>query len=125
MLFGIMMGSMASEYPYLNLIAFTHTIVLSPAMLGLIRWGLVIHGFIDGYSRLITALRASDNNCADTVLDLFLDAAQQYHVPSRVRGDHGVENLRIAEYMEHFRGPGRGSYIWGRYVEYYQALYSN
>ncbi|KAF8143096.1 hypothetical protein K438DRAFT_1456329, partial [Mycena galopus ATCC 62051] len=34
----------------------------------------VIHGFIDGYSRLITGLRASDNNTADTVLELFLDA---------------------------------------------------
>ncbi|KAF8127790.1 hypothetical protein K438DRAFT_1488092, partial [Mycena galopus ATCC 62051] len=41
---------------------------------GLIRWGIVIHGFIDGYSRLITGLRASDNNTADTVLELFLDA---------------------------------------------------
>nr|VWO95326.1 Zn(2)-C6 fungal-type domain-containing protein [Ganoderma boninense] len=61
-------------------------------------------------------LRASDNNRADTVLGLFLDAVHQYHVPSRVRGDHGVENLRVAEYMEDFRGPGRGSYIWGRSV---------
>ncbi|KAJ7460386.1 hypothetical protein B0H11DRAFT_2242157 [Mycena galericulata] len=26
---------------------------------GLIRWGIVIHGFIDGYSRIITGLRAS------------------------------------------------------------------
>ncbi|KAJ7204245.1 hypothetical protein B0H12DRAFT_997841, partial [Mycena haematopus] len=34
----------------------------------------VIHGFIDGYSRLITGLRASDNNTAETVLGLFLDA---------------------------------------------------
>ncbi|KAF8173207.1 hypothetical protein K438DRAFT_1426206, partial [Mycena galopus ATCC 62051] len=41
---------------------------------GLIRWGIVIHGFIDGYSRLITGLRASDNNTADTVLELFLNA---------------------------------------------------
>ncbi|KAF8058661.1 hypothetical protein FPV67DRAFT_1391617, partial [Lyophyllum atratum] len=32
----------------------------------------VIHGFIDGYSRLITALRAHNNNLADTVLGLFL-----------------------------------------------------
>ena len=76
----------------------------------------MIHGFIDGYSRLITGLRVSDNNRADTVLGLFLDAAHLYHVPSRVRGDHGVENLRVAEYMESFRGQGRGSYIWGRYI---------
>lgn len=85
-----------------------------PTNAGLIRWGLVIHGFIDGYSCLITALRASNNNRADTVLDVFLSAATRYNVPSRVRGDHGVENLRVAEYMEMFRGIGRGSYIWGR-----------
>ncbi|THV08524.1 hypothetical protein K435DRAFT_595104, partial [Dendrothele bispora CBS 962.96] len=42
--------------------------------IGLIRWGIVIHGFIDGYSRLVTGLRASNNNYADTVLHLFLQA---------------------------------------------------
>ncbi|KAJ6448518.1 hypothetical protein C8R45DRAFT_761396, partial [Mycena sanguinolenta] len=41
---------------------------------GLIRWGIVIHGFIDGYSHLITGLRASNNNRGSTVLLLFLDA---------------------------------------------------
>ncbi|KAF7311754.1 hypothetical protein MIND_00185800 [Mycena indigotica] len=92
--YGIMMGSMAS----------------------LIRWGIVIHGFIDGYSRLITGLRASDNNRAETVLDLFLDAATVYGVPSRVRGDHGTENLYVAAWMEDYRGVLRGSYIWGRSV---------
>ena len=91
-------------------------ICLKAPLLGLIRWGIVIHGFIDGYSRLITGLRASDNNRADTVLSLFHSAISQYGVPSRLRGDHGVENLRVAEYMEEFRGPGRGSYIWGRQV---------
>ncbi|KAF7311812.1 hypothetical protein MIND_00191700 [Mycena indigotica] len=62
---------------------------------GLIRWGIVIHGFIDGYSRLITGLRASDNNSANTVLALFLTAAEIYGVPSRLRGDHGTENLSV------------------------------
>ncbi|KAF7310367.1 hypothetical protein HMN09_00578700 [Mycena chlorophos] len=83
---------------------------------GLIRWGIVIHGFIDGYSRLITGLRASNNNRAGTVLELFLDAARIYGVPSRVRGDHGGENLHVAAWMEVYRGIGRGSYIWGRSV---------
>lgn len=82
---------------------------------GLIRWGIVIHGFIDGYSRLIVGLRASDNNYGETVLALFLDAANSYGVPSRIRGDHGVENILLAAWMDQFR-PGRhGSYIWGRY----------
>ncbi|KAK7012546.1 hypothetical protein R3P38DRAFT_2550320, partial [Favolaschia claudopus] len=51
------------------------------------------NGFIDGYSRLITGLRASDNNHGSTVLMLFLDAAALYGAPSRMRGDHGVENI--------------------------------
>lgn len=83
--------------------------------IGLIRWGIVIHGFIDGYSRLITGLRASNNNSAQTVLDLFLAAAAVYGVPSRLRGDHGLENLYVAAWMEAQRGERRGSYIWGRY----------
>ncbi|KAJ4473970.1 hypothetical protein C8J55DRAFT_376515, partial [Lentinula edodes] len=41
---------------------------------GLIRWGIIIHGFIDGYSRLITGLRASNNNRGQTVLSLFISA---------------------------------------------------
>jgi hypothetical protein len=82
--------------------------------LGLIRWGIVIHGFIDGYSRLITGLRASDNNRASTVLDLFLASAAVYGIPSRLRGDHGTENLLVAAWIEDFQGTLRGSYIWGR-----------
>jgi hypothetical protein len=81
---------------------------------GLIRWGIVIHGFIDGYSRLITGLLASNNNRGQTVLDLFLAAIEIYGVPSRLRGDHGVENLLVAAWIEGFRGEGRGSYLWGR-----------
>jgi hypothetical protein len=81
---------------------------------GLIRWKIVIHGFIDGHSRLIVGLRANNNNRASTVLDLFLDAIPVHGRPSRVRGDHGTENVRVARWMEENRGQGRGSYIWGR-----------
>jgi hypothetical protein len=65
---------------------------------------------------LITGLRASDNNMGNTVLDLFLQAAQVYGVPSRLRGDHGTENIAVATWMEEYRGTRRGSYIWGRSV---------
>lgn len=74
----------------------------------------MIHGFIDGYSRLVTGLRASNNNQANTVLDLFLLATRVYGVPSRLRGDHGTENIAVATWMEEHRGIRRGSYIWGR-----------
>lgn len=52
----------------------------------------------------------------ETVLNLFLSAVNIYGVPSRVRGDHGVENIKVAAWMEVFRGEIRGSYIWGRPV---------
>jgi len=63
------------------------------------RWRLVIHGSIDGYSRLIVYLRCSDNNWADTVLHLFVEAVQHYGCPSRVRGDRGGEDTLVADFM--------------------------
>ena len=35
----------------------------------LFRWGLIIHGGIDGYSRLMVFLRLSSNNRAETVVE--------------------------------------------------------
>jgi hypothetical protein len=86
----------------------------SPRRSELIRWKFVIHGFIDGKSRFITGIRCSTNNRADTVLDVFLEAVTNHGLPSRVRGDHGTENVRVAAYMMQERGDHRGSYIWGR-----------
>ena len=40
----------------------------------LIRWGFVIHGGIDGFSRYIVYLHCSTNNKKETVLDLFEQA---------------------------------------------------
>lgn len=72
----------------------------------LIRWRFVIHGAIDGYSRLIMFLRGSFNNRASTVLSAFTAAVDQYGLPSRIRIDRGGENVRVSEYMlEH---PHRG-----------------
>ena len=84
----------------------------------LIRWRIVIHGGIDGYSRTPIYLNASDNNRAATVLHLFLKAVQSYGLPSRVRADQGGENTLVSEYMlrHPLRGPGRGSFITGRSV---------
>jgi hypothetical protein len=67
--------------------------------------------FVDGYSRFIVGARAHNNNRAMTVLDLFLEASQ-HGVPRRVRGDHGVENVELARWMDVHRG--LGSYIFGR-----------
>ena len=67
---------------------------------GLIHWGIVIHGFIDDYSQLITGLHTSDNNLGITILDLFMAAAKVYSVPSCIRGDHSIENILLAAWME-------------------------
>ncbi|KAK6968904.1 hypothetical protein R3P38DRAFT_3244481 [Favolaschia claudopus] len=83
---------------------------------GLIRWKLVVHAFIDGKSRFVTGMRVSANNLSQTVLRIFERAVGLDGWPSRVRGDHGVENLKVAALMIEIRGQGRGSYIFGTSV---------
>ena len=97
----------------------------------LIRWGIVIHGMIDGHCRTvrffmlpyvqlftshhqIVGLRASADNRASTVLNIFLHTVQAYGTPWRVRGDRGGENIDVATWMIQHRGSNRSSFLWGR-----------
>lgn len=82
----------------------------------MIRYRIVIHGFIDGYSRLALGMRANNNNRAQTVLDLFEAIALVHGYPSRTRGDYGTENVLVGNRMNEIRGLRRGSYIYGKYV---------
>lgn len=82
----------------------------------LIRWRIVVHGGIDGFSRLIVYLSAATNNRATTVLDCFLSAVEQFGLPSRVRSDKGGENIEVAHYMVSRQGENRNSHITGRSV---------
>lgn len=65
----------------------------------LIRWHLVIHGAIDGYSRTITFLKCSSNNTASTVLTYFQTAVEAHGLPTRIRTDLGGENIDVWHYM--------------------------
>ena len=51
----------------------------------LIRWKIVMHGAIDGYSCRILYLKGSDNNRAETVFVLFCEGVMECGLPSRVR----------------------------------------
>nr|XP_029132269.1 uncharacterized protein LOC114919795 [Labrus bergylta]XP_029132270.1 uncharacterized protein LOC114919795 [Labrus bergylta]XP_029132271.1 uncharacterized protein LOC114919795 [Labrus bergylta] len=82
----------------------------------LIRWRFVVHGGVDGFSRLVVYLNVAGNNRASTVLQSFINAVQQYGLPSRVRSDKGRENSDVAEFMIRSRGTNRNSHITGRSV---------
>ena len=60
--------------------------------------------------------RHINNNRADSVVQLFLMAVQQYNLPSRVRTDLGMENIEVARVMLERRGLNRGSIITGTSV---------
>ena len=55
----------------------------------------ICDGCLDGYSRRIIFLNCSTNNKAATVLQLFLNAIQNFVIPSRIRGDQGTENIEV------------------------------
>ena len=81
----------------------------------LIRWKLIIHGCIDGFSRRIMFQKCSPNSLTETVLTLFLEAIDNDGGlwPSRIRVDRGVENVLVCDAMVMARGDGRGSFIPG------------
>jgi hypothetical protein len=61
----------------------------------------------------VVVLKASTNNRATTVFDLFLEAHEEYGMPSHMRGDRGGENIDVATYMVMQNGPNHGSFLWG------------
>ena len=68
----------------------------------LIRWRMVIHGAVDGYSRKILYLKCANNNKASTVVSYFSHAASTFGIPDKVRSDLGGENTDVWRYMLHY-----------------------
>ena len=65
----------------------------------LVRWKMVVHMGIDGFSRLIVYGECSSNNKASTVVNLFQKAENNFGLPLRVRSDCGAENALVWQYM--------------------------
>ena len=74
--------------------------------------GFVIHGGIDGFSRLVVYLQCTTNKKSDTVGELFLLATEKYEWLSRVISDYGGEKVVVWEVKEE-RSSNRGNYLVG------------
>jgi hypothetical protein len=91
-----------------------YDVVLQSILQGLAKYKLYVHGFIDGKTRYVTGLRVHNNNRASTIAVLFHEARSIHGTPRRLRGDHGTENIEVAEWVDVHNG--LGSYLWGPYV---------
>ena len=70
------------------------------------KYGIVMHGVIDDYSRFVLALRASDSNDKFQVLSTFILGCDkvQGKIPSLVKINHGGENRAVYQFMLLHRG---------------------
>ena len=80
------------------------------------RWRFVVHGGIDGFSRLPVYLKVNTNNRAETVLEDFVEAVNKFGLPNKVRSDKGGENVLVAQYMLEKKGVESRPFIAGRSV---------
>ena len=65
----------------------------------LISWNFVIHGCVDGFSRLQTHLDVSVDNYASTSLNHFVRSMREFGIPGRVRIDGGKEFNHVEKFM--------------------------
>ena len=56
---------------------------------------MVIHGGVDGFTRIPMFLHCSTNNKVANVLELFLNVVEHFGLPSRVRSDKEKEHVDV------------------------------
>ena len=81
-------------------------------------WRIVMHGAIEGCSRMIRYLQCSNNNLAATALHLSIGAISIHSLLSRVRPNFGVKNVDVVRLMLDCPegGINRVTFIGGTYV---------
>ena len=82
----------------------------------LVKWLFVVHGCVDGYTRIPVYLACCTNNEAVTAFAHFIKAVENWGLPSRTHCDQGSENVDVVKYMLHTRGVRRGSALVGKSV---------
>ncbi|XP_053376118.1 uncharacterized protein LOC123543857 isoform X2 [Mercenaria mercenaria] len=78
-------------------------------------YGIAIHGCIDGFSRKVIWLKAGvTNRRPEVVATYFLQSVENERgFPSRVRGDHGTENVAVCNIQRQILGADK-AFIYGK-----------
>lgn len=79
---------------------------------------MVIHGGVDGFTRIPVFLKCSTNNRAETMFAAFKVGVLEFGLPQKVRSDKGGENAHVCAFMlsHPLRGPDNSPFITGRSV---------
>ena len=80
------------------------------------RWNIVVHGGIDGYSRLVPYLHVITDNFASSAVHIFVQGLREFGVPSRIRVDGGSKFSHVRGLMEAINVAERNSAIVGQSV---------
>lgn len=72
----------------------------------LVTWNVYIEGAIDGASRRVLFLHATDNKSADMEAAFMIDAVVEYGVPHKLRSDCGKENVDVERFARLLREAG-------------------
>nr|CAH0099254.1 unnamed protein product [Daphnia galeata] len=63
------------------------------------KYGFIIHGAIDGYSKLILYIFLENNNNSETVVGIFEKSVEEWGYPVSVRSHLGGKNVLVADFM--------------------------